>query len=237
MTQFDAVIFDLFETLVTEFEPAWRPGPSAADRLGVPVPVFTEVWHTRHNERMTSVVDFREVLREVCARADLVVGADTGQIIEALYAERLAAKAKTLIAVEPRILGALEQLRDAGLKIGVISNCAIEEVAAWAGSPLAPLFDDATFSYQVGVAKPSREIYLQSCREIGVAPERTAYVGDGGSDELQGACSAGLTAHCARWFLDQWPAERSNRDRERRRGFPTIMNPTDLPVTLSRNRR
>ena len=36
-----AVIFDLFETLVTEFDPEFTPpNPSIADRLGIPEGVF-----------------------------------------------------------------------------------------------------------------------------------------------------------------------------------------------------
>jgi len=65
----EAVVFDLFETLVTEFDPDWRPGPSPGDRLGLPDRIWTSVWRSRHAERMTSVVDFRGVLREACTVA------------------------------------------------------------------------------------------------------------------------------------------------------------------------
>lgn len=44
VTGFAAVAFDLFETLVTEFDPQWRPAPTAAEELGVPADRFNDVW-------------------------------------------------------------------------------------------------------------------------------------------------------------------------------------------------
>ncbi len=198
--------------------------------------IFTDVWQARHAERMTRAVDFREVLREVCNRAGVEIDSRIEEIIESLHVERLAAKAKPLIAVESDVIGALAQLRAAGIKLGLVSNCSVEEVASWDSSPLAPLFDAVTFSYRVGLAKPSREIYLRSCQDLGAMPERTAFVGDGGSDELNGATAAGLTAYCARWFLDRWPAERRDRSAAGQREFPMIMSPAGVITEISGGR-
>ncbi len=234
MVHFDGVFFDLYETLVTEFDPTWRPGPTTADRLDVPEAVFTEVWQSRHADRMTSDLDFRTVLWEACAKAGHANDPERGKIIESLHVERLAGKARTLVAVDSGVLQALDQLGTAGLRLGLISNCAIEEVAGWPDSPLASRFDAVTFSCGAGCAKPDPAIYRQACQSLGVAPGRAAFVGDGGSDELAGAKTVGLTAYCARWFLDQWPAERRDRDAERRRGFPAIMDPAELVMITGR---
>jgi hypothetical protein len=75
MPHVDAVVFDLFETLVTEYDPHWKPGPSIASRLGVSDEVFRRVWRSRYAERMTSVVDFRDVLRNVHAAGKSEAGA------------------------------------------------------------------------------------------------------------------------------------------------------------------
>ncbi|MBO0879247.1 MAG: HAD hydrolase-like protein, partial [Mycobacterium sp.] len=166
MVRVDAAIFDLFETLVTEFDPGWRLQPSTASRLGVPETVFNDMWRSRHIRRMTSVIDFRDVLRDVCSAAGTVIDARIDKIIEDLYAERLVTKAKPLIAVDPRISQALEQLRAGGIKLGLISNCSVEEVASWPESPLASVLDSVVFSYRVGMAKPHREIYLHTCRML-----------------------------------------------------------------------
>ena len=232
MRRFDAVVFDLFETLVTEFDPGWRPGPTTADRLGVPNEVFNTVWRARHTDRMTSSVDFRDVLREVCSAADCRVDATVARTIQDLYDERLAAKAMPLKTVEPRLIGALQQLRQSGLRLAVLSNCSIEEIAAWDDSPLADLIDAAVFSWQLGIAKPEPAAFHNVCRAVGAAPHRVAFVGDGGSNELFGATAAGLTALRARWFLDRWPAARQRHALDRAPLCPEILQPEDLPAIV-----
>jgi putative hydrolase of the HAD superfamily len=142
VARFAAVAFDLFETLATEFLPDWRPGPSTAERLGVPQQCYAELWRARKHERMTGTVDYRDVLRQMCTAADVVIDRQVEETIETLYAERLAAKARPLQQVDDRLLQALDQLRARGLRLAVISNCSGEEVMGWEASPLAPMFDE-----------------------------------------------------------------------------------------------
>lgn len=94
MPDVDAIVFDLFETLVTEYDPQWKPGPSIASRLGVSDEDFTRVWQSRHAERMTSAVDFREVLRDIWSAGSTGPDVAMEQIVQSLYTERLAAKAR-----------------------------------------------------------------------------------------------------------------------------------------------
>jgi putative hydrolase of the HAD superfamily len=223
-----AVVFDLFETLVTEFDPHWRPVASPASQLGVPDVIFNDVWRSRKADRMTATVDFREILREACRAADLVIDQRVDKIIESLHVQRLAAKAKPFLAVDRRVLAMLARLRTEGFKLGVLSNCAVEEVAAWPDSPLASWFDDVVFSYQVGFAKPDPRIYGRVCDGLGVTADRVTFVGDGGSDELAGARRAGMTPYRARWFLDQWPQQYRDHQVERQRGFPALLSPDEL---------
>lgn len=230
-----AVIFDLFETLITEYDADWRPGQTTESRLGIPSETYSTVWRSWYQARMTTVVDYRDVLRDVCTRAGVPIGPGTAATIETLYAERLALKARPLLTVDLRVINLLMQLRNQGLKLGVLSNCAVEEVAGWPDSALAPLFDDVVFSYQVGSVKPDPRIYRRVCDGLGVAADRVIFVGDGGSDELAGARSAGMTAYCARWFLDQWPAEHRDRRADRRQGFPALLSPEDLLAEIKRS--
>jgi hypothetical protein len=50
-----AVFFDLYETLITEFDPDWTPSPSTADQLGVDAALF------ERETRRCSVLQFRAV--------------------------------------------------------------------------------------------------------------------------------------------------------------------------------
>lgn len=99
-----AVVFDLYETLITEFDPDWHPKKAPAERLGVPGEVFDRVWRSRKAARMTQAVDYRDVVREVCQTAGIMIDAGVETVIEDLYSERLAAKAKPLLMVERPVL-------------------------------------------------------------------------------------------------------------------------------------
>ncbi len=51
-------------------------------------------------------------------------------------------------------LNALRQLREAGYRLGLISNADVMEVAAWPDCPAAGFFDASVFSCEVGCVKP-----------------------------------------------------------------------------------
>jgi putative hydrolase of the HAD superfamily len=54
-------------------------------------------------------------------------------------------------------------------------------------------------SCEVGLKKPDPAIYLLACERLGVQPAECAFVGDGGSHELDAAHSLGmLTLHLDR---------------------------------------
>lgn len=241
MARCEAVFLDLYETLITEFDPDWQPRPTVADQLGVSAQAFDAEWWARRDARMTGTgahVDYRDVLRAICGALDH--SADD-VVLEQLQAERLADKALPFARIEDDVLHMVQNLHRAGVKVGLISNCAPEEVASWATSPLAAYFDDAVLSYQVGYAKPDARIYRLACERLAVAPQRSIFVGDGGSDELTGAKSAGLTPFQATWFLDRWPAwRRATPVYEAAADYPQLHDPAELVavvVALSLDRR
>ena len=205
----DAVIFDLYETLITEFDPDWQPRPSTAERLGVDQEAFDAAWREADPRRTVGAyADLPTVLRDLCEtigeRADEA-------IVQQLYAELVEEKARVVVGVAQDVIEMLRGLRDAGMKLGLISNCAQEEVAAWDRSPLAQVIEAPIFSCDVGWGKPDVEIYRLACERLAILPRRGAYVGDGGDDELSGAAAAGLTPYWASWFIDRWPAWRRNQ--------------------------
>ena len=64
----DAIIFDLYETLITEFSPDWKPEcPSVAQRLGMSEEAFASGWRRVNGARMRGVVDHPEALRRFAA--------------------------------------------------------------------------------------------------------------------------------------------------------------------------
>lgn len=223
-----AVFFDLFETLITEFENGVRKAPRSnyfVGQLGVDTKLFEQEWRKRQEHRMNGTFpDFPSVLRDIMSTLGHEVAEE---IIENIHNERIVSKSVPFNRIEPTILDMLGQLRSAGIKLCLISNCAPEEVSSWETSGLAPYFDDVIFSYAVNTAKPEPGIYKLACERIGVSPADSLFIGDGGSNELAGASISGLQAYQATWFLSE---ERAGKWTE----FPKLRNPSQLIALISK---
>ncbi len=227
-----AIIFDLYETLVTQYDPNWVPGPSIAERLGIDREAFSEAWKQASERRMCGAIpDFPSALREIGELLGHTLREDT---IQQLLRERLDAHARPFAQIEDTILEMLQALHPM-FRIGLLSNVTAEEVAAWEGCALAPWFDDIVFSYQVGLIKPDRRIYHLVCERLGVLPASAIFVGDGARGELMGAVDAGLTPYWATWFLDRWPDwMMTAQDRGDVTRFPRLRSPDQVVAVLAR---
>lgn len=206
MSTTKAVIFDLYETLLTHFDPNWAPPPrSIAQRLGVEEHVFTSLWPRFDNAwEAGHIGHYEEALAQFCAEAG--AQPDVALLAE-LSDERRLMATRPYKAVDPGIVEMVAALKQAGLKLGVITNANNFGTALWPDCVLAPLFDVFVASHEAGMLKPDRRIYELACRRLGVRPAEAVFVGDGGSNELSGAAQVGLTPYWCTWFLDRWPVE------------------------------
>lgn len=102
------------------------------------------------------------------------------------------------LAAERLIDGAvalLEQVRAAGLRIGIVTNNTIEEqTAKLKRLGLEPYIDVLTISEAVGVAKPDPRIFAAALRQLGCQPDEVVMVGDSWSADIMGAQAAGIRA-------------------------------------------
>jgi len=183
-----AIVFDLWDTLVPFPLDQWDELTRAlADALAVPHDRLRTVWDTEAHQRMTRPME--ECLR----RAGLALGA---VIEETFVSEEMSRRQRfheaCLMRPRPEALPTLKRLRDAGLRIGMVSNATSDVPVAWPRSPLAPLIDVAVFSAQQGVTKPDRRIYERATEDLEVHPDEVVYVGDGAGDELAGAQRVGM---------------------------------------------
>ncbi|WP_308639373.1 HAD family hydrolase [Paenibacillus silvisoli] len=196
-----AVFFDLFETLITEFENGRRVSRRSYDYrtlLGIANEDFKAEWALRSDKRMNGhFASFREVVSDILDAKGLPVDEEA---LESLYQSRIQEKVLPFQRIQPDIVAMLEQLRGRGIRIGLISNCTEEEVTAWRHSSLAGYFDDCVFSFEVKCSKPDAGIYRLACERLEVKPEDCAFVGDGGSNELDGADRAGMRVFHAFWY-------------------------------------
>lgn len=200
-----AVCFDLYETLISEYSQGVRK-VSRASRdyetlVGLSNDLFKKEWNARSRQRMSGVfADYPSVLRDILGTYQL--HADD-LIIEQLYQERVLEKRVPFEEIRDDMVTLLGRLKEKDIKLGLISNCTEEEVQAWSGSKLAPYFDEVLFSYQTGYSKPDAAIYELAAARLGVAAAQCAFVGDGGSNELDGATAAGMKAYHAIWYLPE----------------------------------
>jgi epoxide hydrolase-like predicted phosphatase len=94
--------------------------------------------------------------------------------------------------VRVEVVAALRLLRLNGLKVAALTNNWVSEDQSKKMSQLRTEFDVFIESTRVGLRKPDRRIYELTCRELGVEPERVAYLDDIGLN-LKPARALGMT--------------------------------------------
>jgi putative hydrolase of the HAD superfamily len=94
----------------------------------------------------------------------------------------------------PDVVPALDALRQAGIRLAIISNwqCGLANFCTELG--ISHYFEHIVSSAEVGWAKPSREIFDLACARLGAQPNRVLHVGDTPTDDLEGARAAGMRA-------------------------------------------
>lgn len=190
---FDAVVFDLYGTLVYEFDRGdfYDVVREMGLRLGADPSAFRGAWDATAIGRQTGEFpDMEANLRAV--GADLGLPLDDEGVAEAL-ALRAAMYAR-YFRPRPGALETLTELKDRGYPIALVSMCAPDTPALWRASALAPFVDIEVFSSEVGLRKPDAAIYQAAADGLLVEPERCLYCGDGAYGELTGAEAVGMTA-------------------------------------------
>lgn len=190
MPTYRAVLFDFFGTLTQ----AVRRGPlhqTIAHGLGCDPAEMLAVLDRSFYDRSCGVFgDAAETLRWVCAQTG--ARPDPSAVRRALTARVTAVRADTRLRQDA--VPVLLSLREQGLRTAVVSDCGHELPVFLPALPVAPLLDATVFSVHVGRRKPHPDMYLTTCRRLGVAPKECLYIGDGGSRELSGAADLGMTA-------------------------------------------
>lgn len=222
--KYKAVIFDLFETLITEWGHKKYTKSEMSSDLGVDEEEFNKYWDEKENDRYLGTVDFIDSLLFVCEKCGKHVENST---LSAMTEKRIKTKAACFHYVHPDVYRLLEHLRAAGLSLAIVSNCSAEEVTALRQSKIYPYFDQILLSYEVKMQKPDTRIYAQAAKLLGVSAYECLFVGDGGSNELPGAKTAGMTALQAKWYTNQLPHKRDNIP-----GFLTAESPLDIFTIL-----
>lgn len=196
----EAVVFDLLFTLV---HPGVYPGGTdregwLAEMLGIDPTTLEARWAAFEPEleagrapagATTGLPPELAWVKTVAAEFGIVVSESDMAIIDAQW--DLTRRA-VLLDPPPSTVDTLRALRARGLRLGVLSNTHASELRAWEQSPIASLVDVVALSYEIGVCKPDPAAYRHVLDRLHVSAARAAYVGDGSSNELVGARTAGF---------------------------------------------
>ena len=192
-----AVIFDMYETLTTLMTGPQCFSAEMAALAGADVPRFRAAWRATEEDRMLGRLTFGEATR----RSIEACGAWSQTAQDAIMEKRRASREICPERLHPGILPMLDALKARGVKVGLVTNCQSEEVAAIRASVLWPYFDAPVMSFEAGLMKPDPAIFLRCTALLGVEPSECLYVGDGGSHELEAASALGMRPLQAAWYL------------------------------------
>lgn len=120
------------------------------------------------------------------------MGIDDGQgiLVSALYDRFTQYSSYRLF---PDALPVLEQVRAAGLKLGLISNFEAWLEGMLVDMRIAHLFDDLVISGKEGIEKPDPRIFQMALDRSGVTGSESVYVGDHPRIDAEGARKVGMT--------------------------------------------
>lgn len=207
--KYKAVIFDLFETLITEWGHKKYTKNEMSFDLGVDSEKFDRYWDEKEEDRYLGKIDFTDSILYVMEKCGKHMETS---LLSRIVNKRTETKSQCFEYVNPDVYRLLEELKARGLRLAIISNCSSEEVQVIRQSKIYGYFDQIVLSYEVNMKKPDVGIYKKCCDLLGVGANECIFIGDGGSNELEGAKMAGMKAIQAKWYTNQLPYKRDSKD-------------------------
>lgn len=219
---YDAVLFDYGHTLVD----LQRPETHLLN-------AYHEINQRLERELQRSVPQASDLLVSVSEKVDDLIGrsyrngSEQEVDIADLYREALdgigiTCQAETLAWVidqeqvawfngvlpSPHARPALESLREAGLRLAIVSNAAfpprsMRDQLRHLG--IFDLFDATVYSSEIGVRKPNAVIYEEALRLTAVSANRALFIGDRLREDIRGPRRCGIAAVLTHEFRQEEP--------------------------------
>lgn len=204
----DAVLFDLGDTLLhfetaqarRFLESATRPAYDRLVELGFRPPDYKVYFRAIKRRFLRAYLWSRLIRREAKLfhafhemHHRMGIDIDDAQMTD--VAMRCVEPLERFFAVDDEARSVLAQLRAAGFKLGLVSNTlfpgfAVDDVLRQ--EKLLELFPVRVYSSDVGYMKPHRRIFETALDQLGVAAERTVFVGDHLDKDVRGAARLGM---------------------------------------------
>ena len=192
-----AVIFDMFETLVTHYESPMYMGRQMTEDIGIEESAFRKIWDATDSDRTLGRRTLEDVIEEILRVNDRYSRA----LFEKIITKRKQAKEECLSHLHPEILPLLDALKSENIRIGLITNCFLEERDIIKNSALYAYFDAPCMSCELGMKKPDPAIFQKCLSDLRLPADACMYVGDGGSFELETARRLGMHPLQAAWYF------------------------------------
>ena len=221
-----AVIFDMFETLITHFESPLYMGKQISNDIGIDEQKFREIWDTSDEDRTLGKRSLEEVIEEILK----VNHCYSPQLFEKIITKRKMSKRECFEHIHQEIMPLFNTLKEMNIKIGLITNCYFEESEVIKNSVFFEYFDSVCMSCEMGVKKPDIRIFEKCMRDLDVAAKECLYVGDGGSFELETAKSLGMHPLQAAWYLK----DGVNQPAKRKKEFMQAESPLEVISEINR---
>ncbi len=215
-----AVIFNMYETLITLYESPLYFGTQIALDVGIEEEKFQELWNLKEEDRTIGKITLEEIL-EIILKEN---GCYSENKMNYIVGKRIKCKEEAFEHLHTEIIPMLRLLKEKGMLIGLISNCFSEESIVIKKSILYPFFDAVCLSFDEGMKKPDKAIFKRCLEKLNVQSDECLYVGDGGSDELEAAQMVGMRAVQAVWYLK----EDTNQPSRRKAEFENVETPLDI---------
>ena len=187
------VIFDFGGVISHPQRPQFMA--EAAAMAGADVPALRDAYRRHRGEYDRGAFDGHAYWRKVLSEAG---PGDPRAGVE----ELIALDTLSWTAINDRVLDAVRGVGARGYRLAVLSNMPfdigryIRREFAW-----LELFEEVTFSCEVGVIKPEPAIYAHALRRLGLAASECLFVDDTEAN-VAGARAVGLPAVCFRSLAD-----------------------------------
>lgn len=201
MPSIKAIFFDIGDTLVFDDPPLqerfWIATQAAGlryDKAALPAAFRVGEQYAVARYIAGEPYETPDVLRETARRILAAVSVpELNEESWALLADRFLAMPFQRY-VHPQAFKLLESLRKRGFRIGAISDWEESLPELLDDLALSPYFDALAVSSLVGASKPSRLLFEDGLRQMGVPAENAIHVGDWRDLDIAGARSAGMDA-------------------------------------------
>jgi putative hydrolase of the HAD superfamily len=170
---YDAVLLDLYDTLVWSDWYAWQG--RIADRLGITLGEMGEAFSRSRAARNTgATVDTEGDLELVLRAADIEPAPDL--VADLLEWEREMGES---VRLYDDALEVVRALRERGVPLALVSNCSHNTTPIVERLGLEREFDAVLLSFEVGAMKPDPAIYREALARLGGPdPARSVFVDD-----------------------------------------------------------